>query len=220
MELELIGFDLCPYVHRTRITVLHKNIACKVTHINRTKPPEWFRTLAPSGKVPLLRVNDDTVIFESAVINEFLDEISGGGLMPTDPLRRALNRGWIEYASGLWTDLRGFMNAKSAVHFDAAVTALRAKCSWLERSMGAGPYFNGNALSLVDFAYAPLFLRIQQLGANPLLHVNEPYPKIRIWSAALQEIPAVNASLGDDFRALLHALVRETGYYTAKQLKL
>ncbi|MBI3776853.1 MAG: glutathione S-transferase family protein, partial [Gammaproteobacteria bacterium] len=218
MELELIGFDLCPYVHRTRITVLHKNIACKVTHIDRTKPPEWFRTLAPSGKVPLLRVNDNTVIFESAVINEYLDEISGGGLMPADPLRRALSRGWIEYASGLWSDLKGFMNAKSPVHFDAAVTALRAKYAWIERTLDdTGPYFDADSLSLVDFAYAPLFVRIQQLGANPLLHVNEPFPKLKRWSNAVQEISAVNTSLGENFRA-----VAETaGHYSvAEQLKI
>ncbi len=220
MELELIGFDLCPYVQRTRITVLHKNIACKVTHINRSRPPEWFRSLAPSGKVPLLRVDDHTVIFESAVINEYLDEISGGGLMPSDPLRRAFNRGWIEYASGLWNDLKGFMHAKSAPHFDAAITALRAKCGWLERVVDADPYFNGRSLSLVDFAYAPILARIHALGADPLLHMNAAFPKVRRWSAALREIPAVNASLGADFRALLHAAVRETGSYTATQMKL
>ena len=220
MDLELIGFDLCPFVHRARITVLHKSIACKVTHIDRTKPPEWFRTLAPSGKVPLLRVNDNTVLFESAVINEYLDGISGGGLMPTEQVRRALSRSWTEYSSGLWSDLRGLMNAKNEQHFDAAVTAMRAKCAWLERAVGDGPYFNGTALSLVDFAYASLFVRLHYLGADPLLHQHEPFPKIKKWSAALREIPAVSASLGDDFRAALHATVRETGRYTAKQLRL
>jgi len=220
MNLELIGFDLCPYVHRARITVLHKNIACKVTHINKTRPPDWFRTLAPSGKVPLLRVNDNTVVFESAVINEFLDEIGGGGLMPTDPLRRALSRSWIEYGSGLLGDLKGLMQAKSQQHFDAAILGLRAKYTWLEKALSDGPYFNGTTLSLVDFAYAPIFVRTHHLGADALLHQDEPFPKLKNWSAALRDIPAVSASLGDDFHELLRASVRETGRYAAKQLGL
>ena len=220
MDLELIGFDLCPYVHRARITVLHKNISCKVTHINKTKPPEWFRSLAPSGKVPLLRINDNTVLFESAVINEFLDEISGGGLMPTDPLRRALSRSWIEYGTGLLVDLKGMVQAKSNQHFDAAIIGMRAKYAWLESALGSGPYFNGATLSLVDIAYAPIFVRTYHLFADRLLHDGEPFPKIKKWSNALREIPAVSASLGDDFQELLRTSVRETGRYTAKQLGL
>lgn len=220
MELELIGFDLCPYVHRARITVLHKNIACNVTHINKTKPPAWFHLLAPSGKVPLLRINDNTVVFESAVINEYLNDITGNGLMPADPVRRALNRSWIEYGSGLLNDLKGLLRAKNNQHFDAAIIGWRAKYAWLEKILDGEPYFNGAVLSLVDFAYAPLFVRTHHLGIDALLHQNEPFPKIKNWSAALREIPAVNASLGDGFRAALHASVRETGDYTAKQLGL
>lgn len=220
MNLELIGFDLCPYVHRARITVLHKNITCKVTHINRMKPPDWFRTLAPSGKVPVLRANDNTVLFESTVINEFLDEISGGGLMPTDPLRRAHSRSWIEYGSGLLGDLKGLMQAKSNQHFEAAIIGMRARFNWLERALGEGPYFNGATLSLVDFAYAPFFVRTHHLYIDTLLHQDEPFPKIKKWSNTLRELPAVNTTLGDDFRDQLRASVRESGHHSAKQLGL
>lgn len=220
MDLELIGFDLCPYVHRARITVLYKNIACKVTHIDKSKPPDWFRPIAASGKVPLLRINDNTVIFESAVINEFLDEISGGGLMPADPISRALSRSWIEYGSGLMGDLKGLLQAKNAQHFEAAIIGLRAKYMWLEKTLGDGPYFNGANVSLVDFAYAPFFVRTHHLGADALLYQDNPFPRLMKWAGALRDIPAVGASLDDDFREQLHASVRETGRYTAKQLNL
>ncbi len=52
------------------------------------------------GKIPVLKV-DDEVLFESAVINEYLDEITGGELQPDDPLQRAKNRAWIEFASDM-----------------------------------------------------------------------------------------------------------------------
>lgn len=55
--------------------------------------------LSPLGKVPILII-EDTVIFESATINEYLDEIAPGReLQPSDPLRRTHNRAWIEFTS-------------------------------------------------------------------------------------------------------------------------
>lgn len=220
MEIELVGYELCHYVHRSWITVLHKKLRCKITEISRDKTPDWFRAIAPSGKVPLLRVGAHTVILESAVINEFLDEISGGGLMPDEPLQRALNRSWIAYGGGLLDDLHGLMYAKTEHHFDAALTGLHTKFSWVETSVGEGPLYNGSVVSLVDFAYAPLFLRTQILGIDPLLHQQGYYPRIRAWSEQVLKLPAVRASLDENFRKQLHASVRHTGPYAAKRLGL
>lgn len=220
MELELVGYDLCHYVHRSWITVLHKKLPCKITAISRSKTPDWFRSISPSGKVPLLRVGAHTVIFESSVINEYLDEISGGGLMPGDPLQRALNRSWIAYGGGLLDDLHGLMHAKTERHFDAALTGLHNKFSWVETTVGEGPLYNGSVVSLIDFAYAPLFVRTHHLGIDPLLHKDGLYPKMRAWSEQLLKLPAVRASLDENFRKLLYASVQQTGPYAAKRLKL
>ncbi len=38
-------------------------------------PPAWFKKISPTLQVPLLKA-DDTPIFESMVINEFINEIS------------------------------------------------------------------------------------------------------------------------------------------------
>ncbi|MGC9457270.1 MAG: glutathione S-transferase family protein, partial [Halothiobacillaceae bacterium] len=84
MKLELISFKLCPFVQRSVITLLHKDQPFETTFINLMDPPDWFSEISPLGKVPLLRV-DDTVLFESAVINEFIDEVTPDRLMPEDP---------------------------------------------------------------------------------------------------------------------------------------
>lgn len=218
MKLELIGYDLCHYVHRSWITVLHKKLPCKITPISRSKTPDWFRAISPSGKVPVLRVDGHTIILESAVINEYLDEISGGGLMPDDPLQRALHRSWTAYGGGLLDDLHGLMHAKSERHFDAAVAGLHTKLAWVETSVGNGPLYNGSVVSLIDYAYAPLFVRTHHLGITPLLHQEGAYPKIRAWSEAVIKLPPVRASLENNFDRLLHASVRQTGPYAAKRL--
>ena len=97
MDLELISTKRCPFVQRSVITLKHKGIDHRMTFVDSDDPPEWFKAVSPLGKVPVLRVDGDAVIFESAVINEFLDDITPGQLHPEDPLTRATNKSWIEF---------------------------------------------------------------------------------------------------------------------------
>ena len=96
MDLELISFKVCPYVQRSVITLNHKNCDYKITFIDIMNPPDWFLKLSPLGKIPILKVNGKEVLFESAVINEYIDDVTPGTLKPDDPLTLAKNRAWIE----------------------------------------------------------------------------------------------------------------------------
>ena len=98
MNLELISFKLCPFVQRSVITLLYKGTPYDITYIELDNPPKWFQDISPFGKVPVLKV-EDTVIFESAVINEYIDEVTPGNLNPDEPLKKALNRSWVEVAA-------------------------------------------------------------------------------------------------------------------------
>ena len=68
MDLELISTRRCPFVQRSIITLKHKNVPHKVTYIDVYDPPDWFKAISPLGKVPVLRVDGDTVLFESAAL--------------------------------------------------------------------------------------------------------------------------------------------------------
>ena len=83
--------NLCPYVQRSVITLLHKQVEHSITDIDLSNRPDWSSTMSPLGKVPVLRADGDTVLFESAVINEYIDETTAAPLQPADPLLRAQN---------------------------------------------------------------------------------------------------------------------------------
>ena len=55
----------------------------------------------------------DTVLFESAVICDFLDETLPPRLHPEDLLERARHRAWIEYGSAILNDIARFYSADS-----------------------------------------------------------------------------------------------------------
>src|SRR6266404_4916849 len=91
-RLTLVSHHLCPYVQRAAISLAEKGMPFERISIDLANKPAWFRATSPLGKVPLLRVNgngNETVIFESAVILEFLEETAANPLHPADPLTRA-----------------------------------------------------------------------------------------------------------------------------------
>jgi glutathione S-transferase len=220
MDLELISFKICPYVQRSVITLNYKSTPYKITHIDLAAPPAWFKTISPFGQVPLLRINENQVIFESAVINEFLDEITPGTLLPEEPIQRALDRSWIGFGSALIQDLSGVMHADTKEKFEQTIPQIKEKLRWLEQILADGPYFNGPDLSLTDFAYAPFFMRAELLGLGGQLYVENDCPKTTQWCNALLALPAVQNSVVKEFPDLIQEHIRKKAPYAASVLGL
>ena len=218
MQLELISFKICPYAQRASIVLNYKSIPATITYIDLAEPPAWFRDVSPFGKVPILRVDTDTTLFESVVIAEFLDEISGGTLMPADPLRRAVTRSWTEFGSACIGDLVSILSAENAQDYDDARAALQKKLQAVEGALGDGDYFNGPQPGLIDFAYAPLFMRIELIAAGASVYSAEQCPRIAAWSERLLALPAVQHSVVEDFEQLLRRKIQRTAPYLAQLL--
>ena len=87
-ELVLVSHVLCPYVQRVAIALHEKGAAFRRVDVDLADKPSWFVAISPLGKTPLLQV-DDAVIFESAVILEYLEETVPPALHPATPLQRA-----------------------------------------------------------------------------------------------------------------------------------
>src|SRR4030095_11471453 len=84
-KLTLVSHGLCPYVQRAAIALDEKGVAFERIDIDLENKPDWFKAISPLGKVPLLKV-DDVVIFESAVIVEYLEDTQPHPLHPADHL--------------------------------------------------------------------------------------------------------------------------------------
>ena len=72
-HIELISTKTCPYVQRSRIALMEKGIDFIFTEVDLRNKPDWFLEISPYGKVPVLK-HDDKIIYESAVINEYLED--------------------------------------------------------------------------------------------------------------------------------------------------
>jgi len=204
----LISFKLCPFVQRSVITLLHKQVPFEISYIDLQNKPDWFLALSPLGKVPALRVGD-TTLFESAVINEYLDEVYGGpSLHPTDPLEKALNRAWIEFGSTLLGSQFGLYMAPDKNSFTPKHQEVQQKLQQLE-SLIQGPFFNGAHFALIDAAYAPIWMRFAVLESLGWTDFYADTPKVAAWAKASLALPAVQDSVVPEFAELFKEYVAD-----------
>lgn len=208
-RFRLISFPLCPYVQRAAIVLAEKGVPFERVDIDLANKPDWFLKLSPLGKVPVLVVEEEgreAVLFESAVIAEYLDEVLAPKLHPADPLAKARHRAWIEFASATLADLAGYYSAPDAATFEAKSRAIEAKLARLEAELGAGPFFAGERFSLVDGAFAPVFRYFDlfdRFAPSPF----EGKPKLTRWRGALALRDSVRNAAPADYEGRLQAFV-------------
>jgi glutathione S-transferase len=206
MNLTLISHHLCPYVQRATISLTEKQVPFKRIDVDLADKPDWFKAISPLGKTPVLRVGE-TSIFESSVILEYLEETQPKPLHPTDPLRRAEHRSWVEFASATLNDIWGFYVAPDEASFAARTKALVDKFDLLERRLDFGPYFDTRQFSLVDVAFGPVFRYFDVFDCIGEFGILAGKPKVIAWRGALAARPSVRGAVAADYNMRLHAFL-------------
>jgi glutathione S-transferase len=203
---------LCPYVQRAVISLLEKDVPFQRTDIDLANKPDWFTAISPLGKTPVLVV-DQTAVFESAVILEYLEDTQPNPLHPSDPLARARDRAWIEFGSSVLGDIAGFYNARDADRFAAKTRDLAAKFERLENELAGGPFFNGEGFGLVDAAFGPVFRYFDVFDRIGDSGVFDGKPKVSGWRNALAGRRSVAGAVAPDYdQLLLEFLERRASY--------
>jgi glutathione S-transferase len=205
--LQLVSHDLCPYVQRAVIALAEKGVAFERIDVDLAAKPDWFLKLSPLGKVPLLKV-DDEVIFESAVILEYLEETQPRPLYPAEPLARARQRAFIEFGSAILSDIWGMEVAQDRRALDTKIKALTGKFARVEAELGQGRWFAGKTFGLVDAVFAPVFRYFESFDAIFDHGILAQKPKVAAWRAALPARPSVRDAVVPDYRDRLDRFVR------------
>jgi glutathione S-transferase len=217
-HLQLIGFPLCPFVQRSVIALKHKNIPFELSRIDPKDPPPWFRERSPTGKVPLLLVDRNTPIFESAVIGEYVDEIAPPPLLPQDPLQRAQERAWIAFGSEMIMAMHRWMTAPTEEAFAQARDEAAQGLTRLEGQCAAGPFFRGAGFSLLDATLAPLLMRYDLLQDSGSPWQPEAYPVLARWWQHLAGMPEIRDSVPEDFRDRLIGFLKAQDGFAGPRL--
>ena len=212
-HFDLITHALCPYVQRSIITLEEKNIPYSRTDIDLANKPAWFVEKSPMGKVPVLLVDEKHTLFESAVICEYLDEITPGSLHPVDSLEKAYHRAWIEFGSSILSQISSLYNAKEASDFETIHIEIQQKFQRIEKEICGLPFFSGKDFQLIDAVYASIFRYFDVFDSITKLHTFDDLPKCRQWANALKQRPSVQKSVAKDYpNRLIEFLIKRESY--------
>ena len=93
--MKLIGSLTSPFVRKVRIVLAEKKIEYDFALDSPWTPETNVPNINPLGKIPVLLLDDETVLFDSRVIAEYLDNVA-----PNNKLMPAQNRTYGSQALG------------------------------------------------------------------------------------------------------------------------
>jgi len=175
-----------------------KGVEFETTEVDLSNKSEEFLAASPTGKVPVIVVDGDS-LYESNIVNQYLDEVADGpALLPEDPKERAYARIWMASADDKFFPAvygasvgrsRGYTEEKIRASFEKLAEALTA----LEEQLKGREYLIGG-LSLADVAYAGNFVRLRELEERGEISLSA-YPNVAPWIERIENRKSYRAAV-------------------------
>jgi len=193
--MKLVGSKTSPYVRKCRVILAERALPFEFIEESAWTANTTVPRYNPLNKVPALVLDDGESIYDSRVVCEYLDAISGGGLLPQDPVQRAKVRRYEALGDGLAdAGITTFLERKrEAARQDPAWIArqldkIKAAVSTLEAALGSRQYLGGDRIDMADIACACAFFwsefRMPELG------VRQANPRIKAWAERMEARPS------------------------------
>ncbi|PSO53985.1 MAG: glutathione S-transferase family protein [Cyanobacteria bacterium QH_8_48_120] len=199
MTVEIYSASVCPFAHRTRLTLLEKGVEFNLTEIDLENKPDWFAEVSPYQKVPVIKHGENR-IWESAIINEYLEEVfPNPPLMPQQPEKRALARIWIDFAETRFVNafykmlLSQDPEKQQKWKRDFLNHLLFMEQEGIGKLSGGGSYWFGDSPSLVDIAFYPWFERWSVLEHYRNFSLPPECKHLKQWREAMSQRDSVQA---------------------------
>lgn len=174
--MKLIGTPTSPYTRKARIVLAEKRIEYEFAIDSPNDAGTRVASFNPLGKVPVLIIDDDTTVFDSRVIVEYLDNASPvTKLIPEDTRHRIQVRRWEALADGctdatvaVVTEKRRPANLQSADWMAHQQGKIDRALNVMSDELGARNWCTGEFFNLSDIAVGCclgfLDLRLPQLN--------------------------------------------------------
>lgn len=156
-----------------------------------------FLTVNPMGQVPVLRADDGELIFENAVILQYLaDRFPAAGLIPADGPERRRVQSWLSFVgselhTGVFVALLGKAAPEGAKAF--ARELLGERLAFLDAHLDGREFLQGK------FSVADAYLFVMLTWARYLSIDFGPYPALTAYRDRLQTRPSVARAFAEEF---------------------
>ena len=189
MKIKLYIAKGCPFARRTRIVLREEGAEFEAREVDLQNRSEEFLKASPTGKVPVIVVDGDS-LYESSVVNQYLDEVyEESKLLPKDPKARAYARIWMVNADAelypqVFVSSMGHMRGFPEERVSGALEKLKVTLQRLEEELQSSEYLAGD-FSLADIAHAGNFVRLHELEENGAISLAD-YPNVVGWMERIE----------------------------------
>ena len=194
-NIQLYFAKASTFSQRTRVVLLEKGIDFTPIEIDLQNKPDGYTQISHYGKVPAIK-HGDVEIYESAIINEYLDEVfPEPPLLPRDPAAKAIARIWIDYANTrLVPAFNKFLRGKDSQEQEQGRREFTEVLLYIEQEgLGKGDYLLGDQFSLVDISFYPWFERLPLLEHFRKFTLPAETPRLQTWWNLVRDRSSIQA---------------------------
>lgn len=189
--MKLVIASPSPYARKVRVALIEKGLAFEEIMDEPWSPTARAAEWNPLGTVPVLLRDDGPALYDSRVIEAWLDPLAPPALIPEDPAARiaaleveALADGIADAAVLLVLEEHRRPGMQSAEWQARQRRKLERGTAELARLLGDRPHFVGEALSIADIAAAATlgYLDLRQ----PEFHWRDAHPNLAAFSDGME----------------------------------
>jgi glutathione S-transferase len=197
--MKLIGSLTSPYVRKVRVILAERQLPHDFVEESAWTADTTVPRYNPLNKVPALAMDDGESIYDSAVIAEYLDGISGGSLLPAAPAERArvkrdeaLGDGIADAGITVFLERKREVSRQDAAWIARQMDKVNAGIAALAKSLGTRPFLGGSQPNLGDIACACGIFWVE--FRMPEVGWRAAHPNLKAWAERMEMRPAFVAT--------------------------
>lgn len=189
--MKILGSLTSPFVRKLRVLCIEKGVPFNLQKEDPWDPASAVAGSNPLGKVPVAILDDGLELFDSSVIAEYIDTLSGPNFIPASPRDRAIVKRWEALADGLLDAGLGLFFEKRFTDSSLGETLrprrkaqIQATLAYIAKQLQGKRYVAGDALTLGDIALASALLWLE--FRMPEFTWRKDFPAIKMYVEQLE----------------------------------
>lgn len=192
--MKLYGSLTSPYVRKVRVLIREKALDCEFIVADAWAADSPVPAFNPLGKVPVLALDNQDVIFDSPVIVEYLDSLKTPALLPASGDARWQMLRWQALADGMLdAAVTRLLESRRPAVQQSAETIRRQEekiaraLEYSARHLSGGEWLVGNRLTLADLV---LGVALEYIDFRYPHAWRERHPRLGQWLKGISARPA------------------------------
>ena len=202
--MKLLGTNTSPYVRKIRLVLLEKNIPHEYLIAPPREPGSHVARANPLGRIPALILDDETCVYDSPVIAEYVDTLNDTPILipRNNALARMRVKRWEALADGIMdsavvvrTESMRPAEKQEPNTLSAHNNAITRALAYAAGQLGQREWCEGNSITLADLALisALIYLDLRQ----PDRAWRGAHPNLAAWFGKVSVRASVRATLAE-----------------------